>query len=71
MGVGVSLESLINAPSGVVGSAPSMDLACRLRSGWRSSCLPGSVVLDRVFVEYVITWLWVRAGRYYICYVSS
>jgi hypothetical protein len=27
-------------------------------------------VLDRVFVEY-ITWLWVRAGGYYIGYVSS
>jgi hypothetical protein len=28
-------------------------------------------LLDRVFVEYVITWLWVRAGGYYIGYVSS
>jgi hypothetical protein len=31
----------------------------------------GLAVLDRVFVEYVITWLWVRAGSYYIGYVSS
>jgi hypothetical protein len=28
-------------------------------------------LLDQVFVEYVITWLWVRAGTYYIGYVSS
>jgi hypothetical protein len=28
-------------------------------------------VLDRVFVEYVITWLWVSAGSYYVGYVSS
>jgi hypothetical protein len=27
--------------------------------------------LDRVFVEYVITSLWARAGSYYIGYVSS
>jgi hypothetical protein len=27
--------------------------------------------LDRVFVECVITWLWVRAGSYNIGYVSS
>jgi hypothetical protein len=33
--------------------------------------LVASPVLDRVFVEYVITWLWVRAGGYYIGYVSS
>jgi hypothetical protein len=30
-----------------------------------------SKVLDLVFVEYVITWLWVRAGGYYTGYVSS
>jgi len=28
-------------------------------------------VLDRVFVEYVIMWLWIRAGTYDIGYVSS
>ena len=28
-------------------------------------------LLDRVFVEYVITWLLVTAGGYYISYVSS
>jgi len=28
-------------------------------------------VLYRVFEEYVITWLWVRAGSYYIGYLSS
>jgi hypothetical protein len=38
-GVGVSPESLINAPRGVVGSVPRMDLACRLRRSWRSSRL--------------------------------
>jgi len=27
--------------------------------------------IDWVFVEYVITWLWVRAGGYYTGYVSS
>jgi len=30
-GAGISPESLISAPSGVVGSAPRIDLACRLR----------------------------------------
>jgi len=48
---------------------------------WRSVCTDLSVVttwaglglsvLDRVFVEYVITWLWVRAGSYFIGYMSS
>jgi len=39
-GGGVSPESLINPPRGVEGSAPRMDLACRLRRSWRSSRLP-------------------------------
>jgi hypothetical protein len=37
--------------------------------GSKYSC--NNFLLDRVFVEYVITWLWVRAGSYYIGYVSS
>jgi hypothetical protein len=43
--------------------------------GRRQGCGPdpdaGTPLLDRVFVEYVIRWLWVRAGSYYIGYVSS
>jgi len=42
-GAGVSPDSLISAPRGVVGSAPRMDLACRLRRSWRSSRLPTSL----------------------------
>ena len=30
-----------------------------------------SAMSDPVFVEYVITWLWVRAGSYYTTYISS
>jgi len=41
-GAGVSPASLISAPSGVVGSAARMDLACRFRRSWRSSRLPTS-----------------------------
>jgi len=40
---GVSPDSLISAPRGVVGSAPRMDLACQLRRSRRSSRLPTSL----------------------------
>jgi len=40
---GVSPDSLISAPSGVVGSSPRMDLACQFKSSWRLSRLPTSV----------------------------
>jgi len=42
-GAGVSPDSLINVPVGVVGSAPWMHLACQLRRSWKSSCLPPSL----------------------------
>jgi len=38
-GAGVSPESLINAPRGIVGSAPRIDLARRLTRSWGSSHL--------------------------------
>jgi len=42
-GAGVSPDSLISAPRGVVGSASWMDLNWRLRRSWRSSRLPTSL----------------------------
>jgi len=42
-GACVSPDSLICAPRGVGGSAPRMDLACRLWSCWRLSRLPASL----------------------------
>ena len=42
-GTGVSPHCLIRVPCGVVGSAPRIDLACRLRRSWMSSRLPTSL----------------------------
>jgi hypothetical protein len=43
MGPGVSSDSPVNAPRGLGGSQPRMDLSCRLRRRWRSSRLPTSL----------------------------
>jgi hypothetical protein len=57
---GVSLESLINAPRGVVSSAPSIDLACQLRRSWRSSRLPVSLGSHHSSLPYTAT-AWTHA----------
>jgi hypothetical protein len=54
-GAGVSPDSLISAPCGVVGSAPRMDLACRLRRSWRSSRLPTSLGSHQSSLPYSAT----------------
>jgi len=43
----------------------------KVRDEAHFSLIYNSHLLDQVFVKYVITWLWVRAGSYYIGYVSS
>jgi len=61
-GVDVSPDSLLNAPLGVVGGAPRMDLSCRLKRGWRLSRLPTyfgshkSSLLDSVTASTQVTW---------------
>jgi len=52
-GAGVSPDFLISARRGVVGSAPKMDLVCRLRRSWRSSRLPTSVESTRAHCHIV------------------
>jgi hypothetical protein len=42
-GASVSPDTLMRTPHGVMGSAPRMDQACRLRRSWRSSRLPTSM----------------------------
>jgi len=59
-GAGVSPDYLISAPCGVVGSAPRMDLACRLRRSWRSSCLPTSLGSHQSSLPYSAT-AWTHA----------
>jgi len=59
-GAGVSPDSLISAPRGVVGSAPRMDLACRLRRSWRSSRLPASLGSHQSSLPYSAT-AWTHA----------
>jgi len=59
-GAGVSPDSLINAPLGVVGSAPRTDLACRLRRRWRSSRLPTSSASQQSWLPYSAT-AWTQA----------
>jgi len=54
-GVGASPNSIINAPLGVVGSAPRMDLACQLRRCWRSSRLPTSLRSHQSSLQYRAT----------------
>jgi len=57
---GVSPDSLISVPCGVVGSAPRMDLACRLRRSWRSSRLPTSLGSHPSLLPYSTT-AWAHA----------
>jgi len=59
-GAGVSPDSLITAPHGVVGSTPMMDLACRLRRSWRSSRLPASLGSHQSSLPYSAT-AWTHA----------
>ena len=59
-GAGVSRDSLIKAPLGVVGSAPRTDLACRLRRSWRSSRLPTSLGSHQSSLPYSAT-AWTQA----------
>jgi len=59
-GAGVSPNSLISAPRGVVGCAPRMDQACRLRRSRRSSRLPTSLGSHQNSVPYSAT-AWTRA----------
>jgi len=59
-GGGVSPDSLISAPSGVVGSPPRMDLACQLRRSWRSSRLPTSLGSHQSSLPYSAT-AWTHA----------
>jgi len=61
-GAGVSPDSLISAPCGVVGSAPRMDLACRLRRSWRLSHLPTSLGSHQSSLPYSAT-AWTHATR--------
>jgi len=58
--VGVSPDSLISAPRGVVGSALRMDLACRLRRSWKSSCLPTALGSHQSSLQYSAT-AWTHA----------
>jgi len=55
MGVGVSPESLIKASCGVGGSAPRIDLACRLRRNWSCSRLPASLGSHHSSLPYSAT----------------
>jgi len=59
-GAGVSPNTLISAPPGVVGSMPRMDLACRLRRNWRSSHLPTSLGSHQSSFPYSAT-AWTHA----------
>jgi len=59
-GAGVSPDSLINAPLGVVGSAPRTDLARWLRRNWRSSRLPTSLRSHHRMLLYRAT-AWTQA----------
>ena len=54
-GTGVSPESLINAPHGVVGSAPRIYLAGGLSRSWRSSHLPASLGSHHSSLPYSVT----------------
>jgi len=54
-GAGVSPHSLSSAPCGVVGSAPRIDLACRLMRSWRSSRLPTSLGSHQRSLPYSAT----------------
>jgi len=54
-GAGVSPDFLISAPRGVVGSAPRMGLACRLRRSWRSSRLSTSLGSHQSSLPYSVT----------------
>jgi hypothetical protein len=54
-GSGVSPDSLITAPRGVMGRAPRTDLACRLRRSWRSSRLPTSLGSHQSSLPYSAT----------------
>jgi len=56
----VSSDSLISTPRGVMGSAPRMDLACRLRRSWRSSRLPTSLGSHQSSLPYSAT-AWMHA----------
>ena len=57
---GVRPDSLISAPCWVICSAPRMDLAYRLRSGWRSSRLPTSLGSHLSSLQYSAT-AWTHA----------
>jgi hypothetical protein len=52
---GVSHDSLISAPRWVVGSATSIDLACRLRRSWGSSRLPTALGSHQSSLPYCAT----------------
>ena len=58
--VGVSPESLIIAPRGVVGSTPKIDQASRLRRSWRSSRLPHLLGSHQSSLPYSVT-AWTHA----------
>jgi len=59
-GVGVCPQCLINAPRGVVSRTPRIDLACRGRRSWRSSCLPASLGSHQSSLPYNAT-AWTHA----------
>jgi len=59
---GVSPESRIEAPGRVVGSAPRIDLPCRLQTSWRSSRLPASLGSHQCSLPSSAT-AWTRATR--------
>jgi len=69
-GAGISPDSLISAPRGVVGSAPRMDLACRLRRSWRPSRLPTSLGSHQSSLPYSAT-AWTHGGNLIILILIS
>jgi len=61
-GAGVSPDSLISAPRGVMGSAPRMDLSFRLSGSWRLSRLTTSLGSHQSSLPYSAT-AWTHATR--------
>jgi len=59
-GADLSPESLIDAPHGILGSAPRIDLAFRLKRSWRLSRLPASLGSHHSSLPYSAT-AWTHA----------